>query len=358
MSEEKKLILKMLKEGKITDDEALNLLNAIGEKDDKKENKNKINDSSFEKSVNGFVNTILTGVEKALNKAGEAINNMDIDLANVNFSNIKYNGSKTIIKKTDKINDPINLFINNLNGSIQIQNSNEDYVECIAITSYDDKFYDNNSEFIVHKIEGNNHYFGIDTDKNNINFISQLIVNIPTNKTLNLRVKNSNSKILANNLELENVIFETTNGKIEARNIKAYDLEATTTNSKIELFEIKSKLLKAHTTNGKITLSKLNCVEIDAKNINGSLYINNVYDDARNMNLKSTNGGIYIEGINFEKSIKAVLKGKNNEILSPKFSKIIRQNSSITAYSDLYSENRDETLTITAETSNGKISFI
>ncbi|MFL8968773.1 DUF4097 family beta strand repeat-containing protein [Helcococcus kunzii] len=379
MSEEKKLILNMLKEGKITEDEALKLLDAIGEKEKKEEEKTNFaeKEASFENSVNNFVNKILSGVETAINKAGDVINNMDFDISNINIAGSKFNANTTKTYKIEDIEEPINFFVNNLQGAIQIQSHNQDYIECIAIINYDNKYHDENNEFLIHKIEGNNHYFGIDLNKNNWNFKSQLIINLPKDKLNSIKVRNSNSKIQANNFDIDNVIFETTNARIEFSNITSKSINATTTNAKIEainvgadkivtnttnskisLSEIKSDELEAYTTNGKINLTKLNVVDVIAQNTNGSLYVSNIFDDTNKLDLSSTNGGIYIEGLNFERSIKASLSARNSDVISPKFSKIYRDKHSTKAYTENYDENAENTLDITAVTTNGKISIL
>ncbi|EHR34126.1 DUF4097 family beta strand repeat protein [Helcococcus kunzii] len=379
MSEEKKLILNMLKEGKITEDEALKLLDAIGEKEKKEEEKTNFaeKEASFENSVNNFVNKILSGVETAINKAGDVINNMDFDISNINIAGSKFNANTTKTYKIEDIEEPINFFVNNLQGAIQIQSHNQDYIECIAIINYDNKYHDENDEFLIHKIEDNNHYFGIDLNKNNWNFKSQLIINLPKDKLNSIKVRNSNSKIQANNFDIDNVIFETTNARIEFSNITSKSINATTTNAKIEainvgtdkivtnttnskisLSEIKSDELEAYTTNGKINLTKLNVVDVIAQNTNGSLYVSNIFDDTNKLDLSSTNGGIYIEGLNFERSIKASLSARNSDVISPKFSKIYRDKHSTKAYTENYDENAENTLDITAVTTNGKISIL
>jgi len=379
MSEEKKLILNMLKENKITEDEALKLLDAIGQKERAENEKTNFaeKEASFESSLNTFVNKIVTGVETAINKAGDAINNMDFDISNINIAGSKFNANTTKTFKIEDIEENINLFINNLQGAVQIQSHNQDFIECIAVINYDNKYHNETDEFLIHKVDGHNHYYGIDMDKNNWNFKSQLIINLPKDKLDSIKVRNSNSKIQANNFEIDNVIFETTNArieysnltsksinstttnaKIEAINVRADEITSNTTNSKISLSEIKADKLEAYTTNGKINLTKLNVVDIDAQNTNGSLYVSNIYDDTKTLNLSSTNGGIYIEGLNFDRSIKASLSAKNSDVISPKFSKILRDKHTTEAFTENYDENAENSLNITAVTSNGKISIL
>ena len=130
MSEEKKLILTMLKEDKISEEEALRLLEAIGQNEKEETEKTNFSkkEESFENSVNSFVSKIITGVETAINKAGDAINNMDFDISNINISGSKFNANTTKTYKIENIEEPINLFINNLQGAIQIQSHNQDFV--------------------------------------------------------------------------------------------------------------------------------------------------------------------------------------------------------------------------------------
>lgn len=376
MSEEKKMILNMLREGKITDEEALKLLDAIANKSQNSEEQENINTEKFESNVNNFVNKILSGIEKGLNKAGEAINNLDIDLSSLSFSDIKYNGNATKTTRIENIDDKINLFLNNPNGKIQVYKSTNDFVEIVEIVNFDESLYNQNSEFLQYKTEENNHYYGIDINKNNKNFTSQLIVTVPDEKIENLKAKSSNSKIMIDNLQLRDIILETTNGKIEVNNVISNEFTATTTNSKIEaknvtaaVFksqttngkietnEIKADKISANTTNGKIVLAKVNSQNIDAHNTNGAIYLSVPNTNPKNINLSSTNAGIYIEGLDYSKPIMAEMVGRLSEDSLPLFSKIEKSQSQATAYTENYVAGAADTINIKVETSNGKISI-
>ena len=81
MSREREMILEMLKDGKITNDEALKLLDAIGEnKSQEKQStsSNKIFDDSFVDKVTDSISKIGTKTEEAIKKL-----NLDLSLIHI-----------------------------------------------------------------------------------------------------------------------------------------------------------------------------------------------------------------------------------------------------------------------------------
>ena len=91
MSDEKQMILEMLKEGKITVEEASNLIDALGGK------KSRVNSD--------FVSRLSQSLDSVIKKTTETISNFDLDNIDINQFNIK---GETNTHKEMRVDDEIN----------------------------------------------------------------------------------------------------------------------------------------------------------------------------------------------------------------------------------------------------------
>lgn len=351
MSEEKLMILNMLKEGKITQEEALKLLDAIGEKNSLNDEKTK---KASDMSFNEMASKIGSAIESALYKVSDSLSNIDFDYKIFN----NYTGSITKSIRIDNIENKINLYIKNRNDKVQISQWDKDYVEAIAYIYYDEKEYSRDYEFLIHTESEQNHYIGIDTEKSNKGYSAKITVNIPKSLIENLKIETTNSKIEADNLDIDYAEFITTNGKISLTSVEANSIFCKTTNSKISAEDIKSDTLKCKTTNGKIVLETIDIRKVDAINTNGSINIDTINSKAREINLNSTNGGLYIEGLDYSRPVKATISGRLNDNLSPNFININEISHETIATTAKYTEDSDDVLYIFAHTTNGKVEII
>lgn len=355
MSEERKLILEMLKEGKITNDEALKLLDAVKESNPSE----KINEKekTIETKVNSFASKILSSVESALSKAGEAIENIDFNFSTSNFTYGKNTKTVSDIMRIDTVNHGDNIFINSKNGKIEVQGWDEMYINCKYEVSYDQREFDGTEEFVVHKFENNNHYIGINDSLNHNCFSVKMTISIPKDMASKIFAQSTNAKILFSELTANDIEVNTTNAKIEFESIESEKIVINTTNGKIELSDIVSDIIESNTTNGKHEYSEIDAREITAYNTNGSIYLSGISDRAELIHLQSTNGGLYIEDIKINKPAKAVIKGRFADEFNPIFSSITKSEGSTIAKTPDYSEKADSLL-ITLQTTNGKVSII
>lgn len=390
MSEEKKLILKMLKENKISEDEAFKLLEAIGNNKDNDKTEEEEKEKNFEFSTSNFVSKILNGVEKAMNIASKKIESMDFDF--VNFSSQNYD-AKIVKNYSYDIEKDINLFIKNKNGTVEILNSYSDNLEIKANISYDSNNLNEKYEFIESKIENNDYYFGIKDESSQPNYTVNFQIYIPEDYTNSINVINSNAAIKIIEVDTKNINLKTSNAKIDLQEINSNEIIATTSNATISIEEIESKTIDlttsnsrinicecsavrliattsnaritlddinindvvTKTSNGSIQLNDLDCVTIDAKSSNGSVSISDLRDNVKDIKVKTSNGSIRIEEINLERSVKSIMNGKDSSGLSKFFTNINKNDNQIIATTELYNNSDNNTLNIEAFTSNAKV---
>ena len=351
MSEERLMILNMLQEGKITQEEALKLLDAIGEKNNYSNDKTKkISDMNF----NDMASKIGSAIESAFYKMTDSISNLDTDYRIFN----NYTGRILKSIRIDNLEEEINLYIKNRNDKVQVYQWDKDYIEAIANVYYDEREYTRDFDFLIHTINEQNHYIGIDTQKSNKGYSARITVNIPENLVKNLKIETSNSKIEAENLDIDYVEFTTSNGKISLSSVAANSIVCKTSNSKISAKDIEADTLECTTTNGKIVLETLDVRKIDARYTNGSINIDTIKSNAKELSLNSTNGGLYIEGLDYSRPIKATISGRLSHNLSSNFINLNEISRETIATNAKYIEDSEDVLYIFAHTTNGKVEII
>lgn len=362
MSEEKKLILNMLKEGKISDDEALRLLEAIGEKENKSNTKFdfKNEEKKLENKASQFVNNISSRVESFLGKIQEEISNIDINLDNVNFTGEKFNQKTEKRFTLSNISYDSQIEINNINGKIEVESWGEDHGELIASISYDDKKINEDYNFIEEKIEDNIIRYSVNTNEGNNSsnyFDVKFKLYLPKIKVDSILLNSVNGKISAKDLESNTMKLNTVNGKIISSNNNVSNLHLETVNGKTEVNGGSNQNLIVDVVNGKISITDLNSIRTNLNNVNGSIYIDEVFADSREINVNSSNGGIYFIDLDYTKPIKIVATGRNLTDLSENFTNIEKNDQTVSAHTHSYSDELEDKLVITTDTVFGKVKF-
>lgn len=294
MTDEKKMILKMLEEGKITAQEASELLEAC----------------SSDKFENSFASKFSSSVEKAVKKAAEKIENIDI---NIDLDDLMKNSRKFVssfpyeVSDSTKIEDEIkSVDVNIANGSVNIQRSYESNVrvdEVVAFKSKEDKQDDildvivNDGTLMISVKEG----FEERTK-------SEVEIYLPTATYDNLKVRLANGSFELSDTNFKNSDIENVNGRIEIENSES-NFKLEDVNGRIALKNTKGNV-DARNVNGNISLNHITGEDLDVKCVNGSIKADAF--SFNNSNLKSQNGRISITSILSGKSIVATTS--NGEI--------------------------------------------
>ena len=318
MNEEKKMILDMLKEGKITVEQASDLLEAVGR------DKTKNNEESF-------IDKLSTSFEKVMKKTGETISNFDFDfdLDNVNIPNIYHINSQKSENQT-KIDDDINeIEINLINGSLDIQRAQENHImieEKVYFKNKEDQKNDYLNIAVVEDkliISVNENYRSLDASANvklylGKNIYDKLDVNI-----INGQVELCDVDFKENNIESTNARFtlintagnidlKNTNGKIEIRNTNG-DLEVSNVNGSVYLANVSGKNANVELVNGSIRIDGLNMENVDLSSKAGSIRIFKIID-AKQFNIATQFGSVVVDTNEFNKNIKALIKSSSYSI--------------------------------------------
>ncbi|ADU31818.1 DUF4097 family beta strand repeat-containing protein [Evansella cellulosilytica] len=292
MQEERKMILKMIEDGKITAEEGLQLLNALKEGKEnsttaaeEKTTEQLSKDVDWENSQNNyyektskkssFANRFSEFIEEAVQKIKE----FDLDF---NF------GSSVEIQHIfqHKGENVRNVDVHLENGSITFRPWEEEdiRVEC---------------NVKVYKVHDNDEARKFFLDEVNFDVSNERLRFESNRKTMKI-----NTVIYVPKENLEKVKLYTFNGKVDGETVQSEKFEAQTVNGRINFDEVDAKDVRFETVNGTISISKLNMEHTDAKTVNGTMSLNVVKGklDAETLNgtvhytlLEPTNSRAYIK---------------------------------------------------------------
>lgn len=325
MSEEKIMILKMLKDGKIDEEEALKLLNAVGEKKGEKKYKpnNKRNEIHFEgddydvfdasdkfaSKISNFVNKIvsksLETAEKGM-RDGHVYANFSFDDGD-RFKNKKFATLKLDVDKNKKYD----LIINNTNEKVEILPSSSDQIEIYGKIYYTDKKtipgdYEFINCFIDEKeilIEPNY------SDLTKKDFSVSLKVLVPALSFAKVDVKTSNDKIVLDSVNCEELYLTTSNDRIKIEDSIIAKSELKTTNAPVKIKDAKFTDLLINTTNAEITMHNTPFVNLEAHTTNAYVDVKDVFNCAENIIITNSNGPVTVELESVSRNVKFNLRG-------------------------------------------------
>lgn len=355
MTDEKKLILKMLKEGKITEDEALTLLDAIKNK--------KSSNESFSKFENSIINKFVKAVEKISTKSQEVIENIDFeDLSkNINFGSTFPQSAERINAENIIALENPDILIKN-SGDITIRTWEEESIETRAKINFDEKLISQNFEFLKVAREENLVTIEPNYDEKNLkHFAMNVVVTLPKKLYNSITIESNPKSVAIENLDSRKLKIASVNAKVSLIDVKADELDIKTINGKIQATAISGENLLISTKNGKIDLVDLSSENADLKTVNGPIFVTGVKSEVKNLSTFTSNGNISITLKNVYKPVKAKLENQykdvSSSVLSNRiFTNFVTENSTMIAYSDGFDDEK-ENLYIEAATENGAITI-
>lgn len=288
MQEERKKILQMIEDGKISADEGVDLLNAL--KEEKNESETAANEQTksqrtelsrevdwengesyrqADQKVSSFATKFTDFIEDAVQKIKE----FDLDFnfgSSVEIQHIFQHKEATVR----------NVDISIENGSVSFRPWEEDdiRVEC---------------NVKVYKVR--------DTDEARRHFLDEVTFDLSNEK---LRLESRKKTMKVNTIvyvpkrHLERLKLYAFNGKLSGEHVSVNNFEAKTVNGRISFEEIASEDARLETVNGTIAVSKLIADHCDAKTVNGTVALNAVKGDIDAETLNGTINYKLLEPVN------------------------------------------------------------
>lgn len=354
MSDEKKLILKMLQEGKITEDEAITLLDSI--KDKKKATRT---NTDFDSLINKISET----ASKIGKKSQEMVSNFDFeDFTNMfTVTDQKNKAERLASENIIGLENP-SLYVENQSGKIKIYSWDNEEIQVTADVSYDDRFIADTYDFISIRREDDKVYIEPNYDSVSGRYFSiNLSIALPEKHFKEISLKSTNANLEIEDVKADSLLVKTINAKISGKNIEAKEGEVSSTNARISLENLSGDKLQIKTTNGKIDIKDIDYLDLEMKTTNGSLVVANLGARTESIYAKTSNGNISIALKNIFKPIKAKMKNnfkglEASYFADSIFTNFVTEDKVMVAYTDGYDENADR-LDIEATTTMGNINI-
>lgn len=276
MQEERKRILKMVEEGKLTAEEALGLLTELEQSQQTMEKKQeelvnelstvvkseegKKEDESYQHKFQSLKDMILDFVDSAFKK----IKDVDLDF---NFGQ-SYEVSHIFQQNEAEIR---NIDIDIANGAVQFipWDQSDIRVECSA------KIYRGDSQ-----------------DEARANFLKEVLFKTEMG-TLRFAAQPKWMKVEAivyiPQVDYEKIRVRMFNGPIQCENLKVKSFKVKTANGKINVVGLEGKKMEAETANGKIKIRNSVIQDLEAETLNGAIQLDGEY---KRLELQSFNGDI------------------------------------------------------------------
>lgn len=342
----------MLKEGKISEDEAIRLLDAIKA-------------SSKEASFSDDLSKIFKKVGQSASDLGrwsyDFLSGLDLDSINVN--NKQYNNSIQTTKAIDTSSlERLAIKFDVSSASLNIESWDQSTINVSASLNYSAKAFKPGSDFFDLIEDQGTFSLVLSDDLVDENFHIDYDIKIPCIQLDLLDLKTVNSKINLANVLAKQVKISTVNGSIKVQGLEAETLTIDSTNGKIILNNIISPVTKLDNVNGRIEIDQIAGKNLDVSTSQGKINIANIEDSMETIDAKTSIGNIEIDLNFYNKPIKAILSNVLTNSSSQEsfdksiFSNFVRSDQETIAYSKDYTEDSDHLL-IRATTTRGKINI-
>jgi DUF4097 and DUF4098 domain-containing protein YvlB len=303
---ERKMILQMIEEGKITAEEGLALLEALEKTDQRESNGsstnqqkeqreqfNKLKDDLHDATerIIGSANKGASKLVDLFGKAMQKLQNIDVDF-DFDFS---FGGVK--VKETYELTsfEAKDLYFSTSNGSIRCRSWEKEFAQ-IDVTAQVNKVKDEDEakEKLLKNIEqrrGNEQYSFFLKDKKGMRVALEIYLPIRVYEAL--RLETNNGSVRVQDLEVEKVAIETSNGSIRIHDIQGEHVEGKTSNGRIQYQDVDVQKSELKTSNGSIhALGRLQ--NLLCETTNGSIRIEQEQVEQSDIAATTSNGSVRI----------------------------------------------------------------
>ncbi|MBM6619030.1 DUF4097 domain-containing protein [Bacillus sp. RD4P76] len=274
MTEERKRILKMIEEGKLSAEQALPLLEALELDSQKSEQKEEmlvhelsthVNwDEGTHQSKGKTYKTVKTSVLDFLDQAVKKIKDFDLDFNFGSSMSVSHIFQHSDVYLTD-------IDIDVANGSIQMipWNERDVRVECEA------KVYQAQTEEEARR-----------------SFLQDVLFSIEGGKlkySVQKKKMKVDAKIFVPEAQYDTISVRLFNGRIDGEGLRVKEFKAKTANGKITANRFETHKFEVETANGHITVGQLKSKKVEAETINGTINISGSYEKG---DIQSFNGNV------------------------------------------------------------------
>lgn len=335
MNEDKKMVLEMLREGKLTTEEAERLLDAIDNANQRAEQEKAQASSKAGKSWEfdaekirkemgdawGKVSSKMNS--KSLGNLGEEIASFGSELGNTLMDMLSgLTGINLSTGNTEKMSSDLTMDLSGVdtpmidfkavNGSIEVSAPESGMEDSQVVKLNVEAQYRSNN------VEPDDSLFDFYLQENTLIFMpkyTNVKINLkcvlPKKKYEEIRLLTKNGSISTAALNVNSMILESSNGSLDIAGCKGQKLNATTKNARIEIENSAFDYMTGNTANGKILLEKCSAGSIEMKTSNSKIIVEKV--ESPDMWLRTSNSSIIVDGVSV-KRMNAVTSNSKIEI--------------------------------------------
>lgn len=335
MNNDKKLILEMLRDGKLTAEEAEKLLDAVDntKKAYAQEEPQVAGDSKNDKKSDFYFDIDMDKIKETINNASSKINSEKINAFSAGLSEnlavlgkelessfkdmfssfkdfstgVRTNTETIRTSHEIAIEDAYNIDIDfkAINGGVAIVASPDtDVAKLKVVCNYKANEVETGESLYDYYLENNTLSFS--PKYTNISIDLECV--LPEKKYGKVIITTKNGSINVGDLEAESFGLETVNGAISTCDVFADSIHATTVNGKISAEKSECNEFVGQTSNGKVNLTALKSNSTDIRTSNAKIIVSDL--TSNDAIFKTSNGSVSLDGIIVDKILANSSNGR------------------------------------------------
>lgn len=290
--DERKMILEMLKEGQITSEEAIRLLDALGAQD-----KGKGKPGKHEKLFTFDADKAKEGWEEVEKTIGGFVSNLANTVTNIFDEDLVFNFKSAFDSFTRRderampAEGKVELEVFNKNGRIEILPTEEDTLVFESKVFHknlevaeDTRFYD------IIEENGRIVYRAHENEELKRKFYVEVKLFVPKESLSRLELNTTNAALSVEGLQADDIRLITKNGKITAKQMSGDRLRMESSNARLELADSQINQVDLKTSNGKVTLEEIEADSIVVNTSNARIETAKLH--AESISLSTSNGTV------------------------------------------------------------------
>ncbi|WP_270180094.1 DUF4097 family beta strand repeat-containing protein [Alkalihalobacillus sp. CinArs1] len=295
MNEERKMILTMIEEGKITAEEGAKLLSALGSTETKKEER--AAEPQQERPQSGY--RVGQFVESLIQK----VKDMDLDFNFGSSEEVEH-----VFSEQEVSFDAIDIHVRNGEVAFQTWDQDDVKIDCKA-----NIYRVSTTEGAKEKLLRDT-YFSVDNGK--MTFKSEradvklnVVIYVPAKEYERVWITTFNGDVSGETIRSAKAKLKTANGKVGIKASEVKDLEAESGNGSISVENTNGDVCELETGNGPITIDGT-YKEVEAQSINGAIRYALKEVVSGSAQLKTVNGTIQVnvpKGMNLNGDLKSTI---------------------------------------------------
>ncbi|HHW72072.1 MAG TPA: DUF4097 family beta strand repeat protein [Firmicutes bacterium] len=302
MQEERKIILRMLEEGKITAEEAEALLNALGDAPAGAENEPQEEPwVRLERMGEDFASKVEVAVDRFSRSLEQTVSEKLTKLPKI-LGKFPFLGFEESQEFTQVVRGPVGprdvvpINLSNVNGPIRVQGWSEDYYQLTIVQ----RLRGRDRELLRSRLYEVGWEDGAVLDEFRLTVPSygdrsiSLHLMVPEGRTYEVFLDSQNGSLKAENLKTTSLQMETINGSTELRSVKALSILGKSGNGSVEMEGVEADSIRHRLGNGSYRVSVAS-PEVDLVTTNGTVNVRvaEVHGRAKYC-LRTTNGTIKV----------------------------------------------------------------